>query len=41
MSDADQAVVRGRLDAVGIAVRETYVDGYAVKRSSTNMHGEE
>jgi Protein of unknown function (DUF2971) len=41
MSDADQALVRRRLCAAGIGVRETHVDGYAVKRSPSNSPEQE
>ncbi|HEX8307959.1 MAG TPA: DUF2971 domain-containing protein [Allosphingosinicella sp.] len=33
MAEPDRAVIRNRLHAIGVPVRETHVDGYAVERS--------
>lgn len=41
MTEADQLMVRQRLLAAGIGVRTTRVDGYAVKRTSTEIPIEE
>jgi len=41
MTQADQLLIRQRLSIVGIDVRNTYVDGYAVKRTNTADPSEE